>query len=91
MNWVDCQLYIVWRCPECNHRNNQKIYTADLTEEEVEEQYREDHDIEPWQDVPDLSSVEIINEPRVVKCKKCRSEFQNSNYQKEEEDESGSE
>lgn len=65
-----------WDCDECGHRNFALPISAEVSDDLLEQCYRDFFDMEEWQELPDSwRQFEMVKIPAEVTCQTCCETF----------------
>lgn len=83
---VELKTAYQWFCEECGESNFEMSQKAELTEESREEAYRDFHEMDEWEVLPEgWEQFELVMIPDIVECNRCKSKFQTKDERTDEE------
>ncbi len=79
---VELKLAYHWHCENCGDVNFTLPQKAELTDDEAEMCYRQEHELDAWSELPaNWRDFEMVQIPSVVTCSECGSKFETEDEQ----------
>ena len=69
---AEMRIAFSWICDECGRENFESPFAYEMTDENREDVFRQLHDLEPWQQLPDnWEEFNTLKMPVSVMCRSC--------------------